>query len=136
MSAALNELLGGREPSHTVASSSIDAANATLGDGANHAHQLCFAGSAATSACTRKSNASDGSIIGSSSSSTFTVRNSFTRTRHAAHVARCFSTSRRSPSFRRPSTYPKILLSIRLQLMTSFPSGPLLLLCLLRHEGG
>src|SRR6266478_2750014 len=136
MSAALNELSAGREPSHTVASNSIDAANATLGDGANHAHQLCFAGSAATRACMRTSNAADGSIIGSSSSSTFTARNSFTCTRHAAHVERCFSISSRSPSFRRPSTYPKTLFSIRLQLITSFPSGPLLLLPVLRHEGG
>src|SRR5216684_9282152 len=124
MSAALNELLGGREPSHTIASSSIDAANATLGDGANHAHQPCFAGSAATRACTRKSNAADGSILGNSSSSTFTVRNSFTRTWHAAHVERCFSISSRSPSFRRPSTYPRVLFSIRLQLITSFLPYP------------
>src|SRR5260370_7790569 len=122
--AALKGKSGGGDPSHTVDSSSIDAENATLGDGANHVHQLCFAGSAATRACRRTSKAADGSIVGSSSSNTFTARNSFTRTRHAAHVTRCFSISRRSPSFRRPSTYPKILLSIRLQLMTSFPSWP------------
>src|SRR5712664_1072711 len=136
MSPALNVFSGFRDPSHTIASSSIDAANATLGDGANHSHQPCFAGSAATRACTRKSNAADGSILGNSSSSTFTARNSFTCTRHAAHVSRCFSISSRSPSFRRPSTYPMIFFSIRVQLMTSFPSGPLLLLAVLRNEGG
>src|SRR5258707_1962640 len=136
MSPALNGSFGMRDPTHAIATASIAAANATLGDGANHAHQLCFAGSAATRACTRKSNASDGSILGNSSSSTFTARNSFTRTRHAAHVERCLSISSRSPSFRRPSTYPMIFFSIRLQLMTSFPPGPLLLLAVLRHEGG
>src|SRR6266404_6912348 len=107
-------------PTHTIASASIEAANATRGDSVNHAHQLCFAGSAATRARTRTSNAAEGSIIGSSSSSACTDRNSFTRNWHAAHVERCFSISSRSSSFRRPSTYPKILFSIRLQLMTSF----------------
>ena len=48
MSAALNGLSGGREPSHTVASNSIEAASTARGVGANHAHQLCFIGSAAT----------------------------------------------------------------------------------------
>src|SRR5437588_11245017 len=122
MSVALNELSVGREPSHTVANTSLDATNATRGDGANHAHQLCLVGSAATRACTRTSNAADGSVIGSSSSNTFTARNSFARNWHAAHVERCFPTSSRSPSVRRPSTYPIIFLSIRPQLMTSFPS--------------
>src|SRR5260370_22712431 len=136
MSPALRFTSGDRDPIPTVANSSIDATNSTLGEGANHAHQLCFAGSAATRACTRTSNAADGSIIGSSSSSACTERNSFTRNWHAAQVASCFSISSRSLSFRRPSTYPKILFSIRLQLITSFPSAPLLLLCLLRHEGG
>src|SRR6267378_4245157 len=107
-------------PTQTVASSSIEAANATRGDGVNQAHQLCFAGSAATRARTRKSNAADGSIIGSSSSNACTERNSFTRNWHGAHVERCVSISSRSPSFRRPSTYPRILFSIRLQLITSF----------------
>src|SRR5713226_5606429 len=73
---------------------------------------------------TRTSNAADGSIIGNSSSNTFTARNSFTRNWHAAHVPRCFSISRRSPSFRRPSTYPIIFFSIPPQFMTSFPSWP------------
>src|SRR5260370_429930 len=91
---------------------------------ATHAHQLCFTGSAATRARTRTSNAADGSIIGNSSSNTFTARNSFTRNWHAAHVPRCFSISSRSPSFRRPSTYPIIFFSIRPQLMSSFPSDP------------
>src|SRR5260370_38480261 len=103
---ALSEGSGALEPSHIIASTSIDAANATLGDGANHAHQLCLAGSAATRAHTRTSNAADGSIIGTSSSNTFTARNSFTRNWHTAHVERCFSISSYSPSFRRPSTYP------------------------------
>src|SRR5260370_21544239 len=136
MSPALKSLFGMRDTTLAISNGSIAAANATLGAGMDHAHQLCFAGSAATRACTRKSKASDGSIIGSSSSKTLTARNSFTRNRHAAHVETCLSISSRSLSFRRPSTYPKILLSIRLQLISSFPSGPLLLLCLLRHEGG
>src|SRR5712691_8697769 len=107
-------------PIHNVPSSSIEAANATRGDGMNPAHQLGFAGSAATRARTRTSNASDGSIIGSSSSNACTERNSVTRNWHGAHVERCFSISSLSLSFRRPSTYPRILFSIRLQLITSF----------------
>src|SRR5271163_270619 len=113
------------QPSHTVASSSIDAANATRGDGANHAHQLCFAGSAATLARTRTSNAADGSITGSSSSKLPTARNSFTRKLHAAHVRRCFSISSASLCFKRPSTYGKILFSIFVQLITAFLLLPL-----------
>src|SRR5256885_11037050 len=110
--------------------------NATLGEDANHAHQSCFAGSAATRACVRASNAADGSIIGNSSSNTCTARNSFTRNWHTAHVERCFSISSRSPSFRRPSIYPKILLSIRPQLMTVLPFlAQFLLRGPLRHEG-
>src|SRR5690349_7880133 len=126
----------GRVPTQTVARTSIAAAIATRGAGINHAHQLCFTGSAATRACTRKSNAGEGSIIGSSSSKPLTARNSFTRRRHAAHAATCFSTSSRSLSFKRPSTYPRILFSIRLQLMTFFPFWPRLLLPMLRYEGG
>ena len=38
----------------------MDAAKAKRGETASHDHQPCFAGSAATRACTRKSNASDG----------------------------------------------------------------------------
>src|ERR1700719_4367098 len=123
-SLAFSEGSGGREPSHIIASTSIDVANATLGEGANHAHQLCLVGSAATRAHTRTSNAADGSIIGTSSSNTSTARNSFTRNWHAAHVERCFSTSSRSPSFRRPSTYPIILFSMRPQLITVLPFWP------------
>ena len=110
-------------PTQIVASISTNAATTTLGAGINHAHQLCFTGSAATRARTRKSKAAEGSIIGSSSNSPLTARNSLTRRRHAAHPARCFSTSSRSLSFKRPSRYPRILFSIRLQLMTS-PSLP------------
>src|SRR4029077_5392176 len=102
------------------ASASIDAANATRGDGASHAHQLCLTGSAATRARTRASNAGDGSIIGNSSSKPDTARNSFTRKRHVAHASRCVSISRASLAFSRPSTYPRILLSIRSQLITTF----------------
>src|SRR6266478_5142722 len=121
MSPALNVLSCVRDPIHTTASSSIEAANATRGDGANHAHQLCLAGSAATRACTRKSNASDGSIIGSSCSNACTERNSFTRNWHAPHVERCFSLSSRSRSLQLPSTSPRILFPIRLQLLPYFP---------------
>src|SRR2546429_6949042 len=110
-------------PTQIVASISTNAAIVTRGAGINHAHQLCFTGSAATRARTRKSNAAVGSIIGSSSNNPLTARNSFTRRQHAAHPARCFSTSSRSFSLKRPSTYPRILFSIRPQLMTS-PSLP------------
>src|SRR5215469_4538262 len=123
-------------PTHSVAATSIAAAIATRGAGIHHAHQLCFTGAAATRARTRKSNAAEGSIIGNSSSKPLTARNSFTRRRHAAHTARCFSTSSRSLSRKRPSRYPRILFSIRLQLMTSPPLAPLLRLPVLRHEGG
>src|SRR5712664_2938668 len=116
--------LFGREPIQIVASSSIDAANAARGDGANSTHQLCFTGSAATRARTRASNAPEGSICGSSSSNPETARNSFTRTRQAAHTARCASTSRCSLTFSRPSTNGIICFSIRLQLM--FPILPFL----------
>src|SRR5262249_53183270 len=109
-----------RDPTHTVASNNIDAANATRGDGVSHAHQLCFTGSAATRARTRASNAGDGSIIGNSSSRPDTARNSSPRSRHVAHVSRCVSPSRASLAFSRPSTYPRILLSIRSQLITTF----------------
>src|SRR6266436_3013384 len=109
--------LFGREPIQIVASSSIDAANAARGDGANTAHQLCFTGSAATRARTRASNAPEGSICGNSSSNPETARNSFTRTRQAAHPARCASTSRCSFTFSRPSTNGSICFSIRLQLI-------------------
>ena len=44
--------------------------------------------------------------------------------RHAEQPARCFSTSARSLSFRRPSTYARIRVSIRPQLMTTFLLGP------------
>src|ERR1700721_4331445 len=107
-------------PIHTVASKSSEAANATRGDGVNHAHQPCFTGSAATRARTRTSNAGDGSISGSSSKNPDTARNSFTRSWHAPHAERCFSISSRSLSFKRPSTYAKILFSIFVQLITAF----------------
>src|SRR6185295_2167045 len=77
-------------------------------------------GSAATRARTRASNAGEGSIIGSSSSKPDTARNSFTRRRQIAHASRCVSTSRASLAFSRPSTYPRILFSIRSQLITTF----------------
>src|SRR5256885_7449271 len=103
-----------------MASSSIAAANATRGDGVYHAHQLFFTGSAATRACTRRSNASDGSISGNSSVKPDTARNSFTRRRHAGHAERCFSTSCCSLAFSRPSTYGSICFSTRLQFITLF----------------
>src|SRR5271168_4220313 len=103
-----------------MAKSSKEAANATRGDGANDAHQLCFTGSAATRARTRISNAADGSIAGSSSSRPLTARNSFTRKLQAGQAERCFSTSSASLAFKRPSTKGKILLSIFEQLITTF----------------
>src|SRR5216683_648428 len=106
-----------RYPIHSIASSSIDAANAMRGDGRIHALQLCFTGSAATRARTRTSNAGVGSTIGSSPSKSLTERNSFTRTRQIAHAAKCFSASARSLSFSRPSMYARIRLSIRSQLI-------------------
>src|SRR3984893_4188271 len=92
------------DPIQIVASSNIEAANAARGDGANTDHQLCFTGSAATRARTRASNAPEGSICGNSSSNPDTARNSFTRTRQAAQVFKCASTSRISLAFKRPST--------------------------------
>src|SRR5260370_1446033 len=88
MSPALNVFSGFRDPIHTVASNSIDAANATLGDGANHAHQLCFTGSAATRPSAPQSTPADGSITGRPPSSACTERNSFPRTCHVAHEFR------------------------------------------------
>src|SRR5437016_13426222 len=61
-------------PTQIVASISTNAAIVTRGAGINHAHQLCFTGSAATRARTRKSNAAVGSIIGSSSNNPLTAR--------------------------------------------------------------
>src|SRR5216683_3091000 len=126
--------LFGREPIQIVASSSIDAANAARGDGANTAHQLCFTGSAATRARTRASNAPEGSICGSSSSNPETARNSFTRTRQAAHPARCASTSRCSLTFSRPSTNGNICFSIRLQLILPILPFLKLFYSALRHQ--
>src|SRR6202140_4258784 len=111
------------DPIQIVANSNIEAANAARGDGANTDHQLCFTGSDAPRARTRASNAPEGSICGSSSSNPETARNSFTRTRQAAHVSRCASTSRCSPAVSRRSTNGIICFSIRLQLM--FPILPL-----------
>src|SRR4029077_18306077 len=68
---------------------------------------------------------------GSSSSNPVTARNSFTRNWHAPHAARCFSISSRSLSFKRPSTYAKILFSIRLQLITAFLLYPRVYCCFL-----
>src|ERR1700730_19370261 len=105
------------DPIQIVANSNIEAANAARGDGANTDHQLCFTGSAATRARTRASNAPQGSIRGSASSNPETARNSFTRTRQAAHAARCASTSLCSLIFSRPSTNGIICFSIRPQLI-------------------
>src|SRR5271157_4492488 len=128
------ELLGPQWLIHSAASNSMEAAKATRGETLNQAHQLSFTGSAATRARTRTSNSGEGSITGSSPSNPDTARNSFTRTEHGAHEARCFSTSRRSLSFSRPSRYSRIRLSIFVQLITAFFPYPTALP--VRHERG